>query len=335
MGKRVGLVGYGIAGRILHAPLLARAGFYLVAIVTNDSERRAHAQHDFPEAAVCSTMSELLNRPLDLVVVASNNNVHGEHVRAALSAAIPTVVDKPVAPSYTEVRELFELSAALNVPLTVFYNRLWDSDFLAIKEHSSLIAPIFRFESRYERWRPDLAAQSWREQSSESEGGGVLIDLHSHLVASALALFGPATLVHARVQSLRGGSNDDALLILEHESGVTSVLSASAISGAPGPRLRVQGRNGALTVENVDDQEIYLRAGRYAAQASPIFLHRGEIVKELTGVPGRWPDFYHQLSEFLDGAAQLPISPEFALSVAYILEEAKKYLQKSEAEVNT
>ena len=318
----------------MHAPLLTLAGFELAAIVTNDDQRRSQAQEDFPDATICATIDELLEYPLDLVVIASRNNAHTEHVRAALMANIATVVDKPVAPTYQEVCDLFALSKERGVPLTVFYNRLWDSDYLAIKEHASLIAPIFRFESRYERWRPDLAAQSWREQSSEAEGGGVLIDLHSHLVASALALFGPAELAHARVQSLRGGSNDDALLILEHTKGVTSVLSASAISGAPGPRLRVEGRHGALIIENVDNQEIYLRAGRYEAHASPVFLHRGEIVKELSGSAGRWPDFYHQISEFLDGRAELPISADFALAVARILEDAKSFIQESEVKVD-
>lgn len=333
MKKRVGLVGYGVAGRILHAPLLTLAGFELVAILTNDHQRRVQAREEFPGAKLCASISELLDCPLDLVVVASRNSVHGEHVRAALTAGIPTVVDKPVAPAYQEVVDLFEVSAQTKVPLTVFYNRLWDSDFLSMKEHARLIEPIFRFESRYERWRPDLAAQSWREQSSEADGGGVLIDLHSHLVASAIALFGPAELVHARVQSLRGGSNDDALLILEHENGVTSVLSASAISGAPGPRIRALGRHGALCIEELDDQEVYLRAGRYEAHPSQLFLHRGEIVKELAGVPGRWPDFYHQISEFLDGKAELPVSADFALAVARILEDAKSLIKQSKPKV--
>lgn len=326
MAKRVGLVGYGLAGRAIHGPLLRIAGFEVVAILTQDELRRSQAMSEFPNTALCSSMSELLDRKLDLVVVASRNSAHAEHVQAGIDAGIPIVVDKPVTPSLHDTQLLFKQSHERDVPLTVFYNRLWDSDFLALVEHRGLIEPIFRFESRYERWRPELAGQSWRENVSESEGGGVLIDLHSHLVASALALFGPAELTHARVQSIRGGSNDDALLVLEHDTGITSLLSASAISGAPGPRLRVQGRHGALIVNNVDSQETALRAGHYEASPSQIFLHRGEIVKELTGVPGRWPSFYHQMAGYLDGVGDLPISPEFALSVAQILEDARRYI---------
>jgi len=238
------------------------------------------------------------------------------------------VIDKPVAPTYEEVEELFDYADERSVPLTVFYNRLWDSDFLEIQEHRSLIEPIFRFESRYERWRPDVTGQSWRENVSEDEGGGVLIDLQSHLVASALALFGPAKLVYAKVQSVRGASNDDAQLTLEHKSGTLSVLSASAIVGSPGPRLRVLGRHGALTVENVDLQEVALRKGRYEALPSQIFLHRGEIVKELGGIPGQWSYFYEEVARALHNKSRMPISRQFALDVARILEDARKYIHE-------
>jgi len=326
MGKRVGLIGYGIAGRILHAPLLTLGGFELVTVLTRNEGRRAELAHDFPRAIASDSMDQLLSHDLDLVVVASRNDVHVEHASRALRAGIPVVVDKPVAPRYQEVEALYAVSEEVDVPLTVFYNRLWDSDFLAIKEHRELIDPIFRFESRYERWRPDVTGQSWRENISEDEGGGVLIDLQSHLVASALALFGPAHLAYGKVLSVRGASNDDAMLVLEHDNGVTSVLSTSSIAGAPGPRFRVLGRNGALTIENVDLQEVALRAGKYEAIASRVFLHRGEIIKELTGVPGQWPNFYTQLSEFLDGRAEIPVTKEFALSVARILEDARRYI---------
>ena len=327
MALRVGLVGYGVAGRIIHAPLLVRSGFEIAGVVTTNPERVAQAKKDLPEALLCSNLQQLLELDLDLVVVASRNNVHFEHAQAAIDAGVAVVVDKPVAPSFAEVEEIFSYAAKKSIPITVFYNRLWDADQCAIMEYRSLIEPIFRFESRYERWRPDLTAQSWRENLTEKEGGGVLIDLGSHLVAGALSLFGPATLTHARVQSIRGASNDDAQLILEHQSGVLSVLSMSAIAGSPGPRIRLLGRNGALVIENVDLQESALRSTGYDAPKSPVLLLRGDEQEALKPIAGNWPSFYELVQRALIANSEMPISADFALSVARILEDARGYVR--------
>ena len=287
----------------------------------------AQVAQDLPSATICADFDQLLKLNLDLVVVASRNNAHLEHAMAAIDAGIAVVVDKPVAPTLADVETLFHYAQQKSVPITVFYNRLWDSDYLAICKYRSLIEPIFRFESRFERWRPDVTGQSWRENLAESQGGGVLIDLQSHLVAGALSLFGSATLVHARVQSLRGASNDDAHLTLEHDNGVLSVLSASAITGAPGPRIRLLGRNGALSIEAIDLQESAMRAGGYDAPKSKVELIRGESREEMEPIGGNWPNFYQKVLLALDGKGEMPISPEFAISVAQILEDARRYLR--------
>lgn len=327
MALRVGLVGYGLAGRILHTPLLQRAGFDIAGVVTTNPERALQAKKDLPEARLCSSLQQLLELELDLVVVASRNNVHFEHAQAAIDSGVAVVVDKPVAPSFADVEKLFSYATLRSVPITIFYNRLWDADQRAILEYRQIIEPIFRFESRYERWRPDVTGQSWRENLPEHEGGGVLIDLGSHLVAGALSLFGQAKLVHARVQSIRGASNDDAHLTLEHESGVLSVLSMSAISGSPGPRIRLLGKNGALTIENVDLQENALRGGKYEAPPSMVYLQRGDEKERLAPISGNWPAFYELVRDALVKKGAMPISTEFALGVAQILEDARRYIR--------
>ena len=78
MSLRVGLVGYGLAGRTFHAPLFRGCGLELVAVLTTNPERVGHVQADFPDAIVVSDMSELLTHNLDLVVIASVNSVHVE-----------------------------------------------------------------------------------------------------------------------------------------------------------------------------------------------------------------------------------------------------------------
>ena len=179
---RVGIFGYGLAARVFHAPLAKLAGFDIVAIQTGNSERIAQAKSDFPNAEICANAEELLAHNLDLVIVASINTAHEANAKAAIDAGVAVVVDKPMATTLAGTRELFNYAESKNVPITVFFNRLWDSDTLTIKKHMELVGNPHRFDGRFERFRPELTAQSWREQSSTAQGGGLLLDLETHLV---------------------------------------------------------------------------------------------------------------------------------------------------------
>ncbi|NDA40776.1 MAG: gfo/Idh/MocA family oxidoreductase [Actinobacteria bacterium] len=99
--------------------------------------------------------------------MASTNEVHSAHAKLAIDAGIPVVVDKPMALDYYETLSLFDYADARGVPITVFFNRLFDSDTLTIKElvKSGELGEIFRYESRFERFRPDLNPAAWRENT--------------------------------------------------------------------------------------------------------------------------------------------------------------------------
>ncbi|MEY3920035.1 MAG: hypothetical protein RLZ15_829, partial [Actinomycetota bacterium] len=171
------------------------------------------------------------------------------------------------------------------------------------------------------------AAQSWREQTSSAQGGGLLLDLQSHLVSTAIDCFGPAKLKYAKIQSVRGASDDDVLLVLEHDTGCVSSLAASAISGAPGPRIRLLGDKGALVVNELDPQEALLRSGNYVDgdKRSKVELHRGSEITEVLAVPGNYQSFYEQMSNFLQGNGQLPVSKTLVLQVAEIIDQARNF----------
>lgn len=324
---RVGIFGYGLAGRVFHAPLIKFAGMEIVAIQTTNSERAAQAKADFPDAVICADSKELLAQNLDLAVVASVNTAHEANAKAAIDAGVAVVVDKPMATTLAGTRELYNYAESKNVPITVFFNRLWDSDSLTIKSNLELIGTPHRFDGRFERWRPDLAAQSWREQTSSAQGGGLLLDLQSHLVSTAIDCFGPAKLQYAKIQSVRGASDDDVLLVLEHESGCISSLAASAISGAPGPRVRLLGDKGALVVKELDPQEALLRSGNYVDgdKRAKVELHKGAEITEVSAVPGNYQAFYELMFDFLKGNGPIPVSKTLALQVAEIIDQARNF----------
>jgi scyllo-inositol 2-dehydrogenase (NADP+) len=329
---RVGIAGYGLAGRYFHAPLLKGCGYEVAGVLTRDSVRAGYAVEDFPEVKIASTIEELLSMELNLLVVASANIVHAEQVLAGINSGTPVVVDKPMGLSYEQTEMILSASQTREVPVTVFFNRRWDSDSLTLKRvlREGLLGDVFRVDSRFERFRPSLASSTWRERYSPQEGGGLLLDLQPHLISTSLDWFGPATLSYSSVRSIRGGVDDDILLVLKHESGVDSYLSASAIIGAPGPRLRVNGSKGSLVIDDLDPQESLLRAGKFPhggkwdePTTSRARLHLGEEIIDIESENGNYAIFYELVKGALAGTHAWPVSAADALSVALIVDQAR------------
>ena len=329
---RAGIAGYGLAGRVFHAPLLKGCGYEVASILTSNPERIAQAKNDFPDAQIFSELDAFLDSGLDLVVIASSNVAHLPQTRAALERQIPTVVDKPMGRSVAEVKEMIALSEKKQTLLTTFFNRRWDSDSLTIKKllATGELGTPFRFDGRFERFRPERNLASWRENLSPEEGGGLLLDLQSHLISTALDYFGPAQVVSASVRSIRGGADDDVTVVLRHESGVDSYLAASAVSGAPGPRVRLLGTKGALVIDELDPQEDALRAGEIPfggvwlkPMVNTAAIHKGGEVLPVESVSGNYAAFYTLVKAAIESGSAAPVSLGDALRVAQIIEEAR------------
>ena len=207
---RVGLLGYGLAGRVFHAPLIAATpGLEVTTIVTADPDRRARAGQDVPRARVVASADEVWARAdeHDLVVVATTTGTHVALASAAVDAGLAVVVEKPLAPRAGQARALVERAAAAQVMLTVFHNRRWDAEYLTLRRlvADGALGDVVRYESRFERWRPERTPGAWREELSADDGGGVLLDLGVHLVDQARSLLGPVTHVYGEVAARRGG----------------------------------------------------------------------------------------------------------------------------------
>ena len=332
MTPRVGIAGYGLAGRYFHAPFLKAADFEIVGALTTKPERKAAAISDFPQISVVESIEELLKLNLDLLVVASANNAHASQAIAGLKAGVPVVVDKPMGRTLKETREIVNYAKQVNVPVTTYFNRKWDSDALTIKKiiNEGVLGNIFRLDSRFERYRPELNPESWRENQTASEGGGNLLDLQPHLISTALDWFGPANLISASVRSLRGGSDDDVTLVLEHTSGVDSYLSVSSINAAPGPRIRITGDKGSLVINEIDPQEQLLKSGKYPIKGgwsestkSEAFLYLGDKVISYPSIDGNYSLFYIQVKQALSGGVW-PVTTDEALRVAEIIDKARE-----------
>jgi scyllo-inositol 2-dehydrogenase (NADP+) len=334
---RTALIGYGLAGAVFHAPFIeAVDGLDLSAIVTANPERRAKAEREHPRARVLDTAAAVWDAATDfeLVVVAAPNRAHAELTRTAIDKDLAVVVDKPLTPIADEARQLVRDARARGVFLSVFQNRRWDGDFLTARRliAEGALGNVVRFESRFDRWRPQPAG-GWRESGEPEEGGGLLLDLGSHLVDQALQLFGPAWLVYAELDRRREGAevDDDAFIAVTHESGVHSHLWMTTFAAQPGPRFRVLGDRAAYGKHGVDVQEEQLRSGMRPSDAG-----FGEEPEEQRGMLGVGPDarpvptergdyarFYEGVVEALGGNASPPVDPDDAVTALEVLDAAR------------
>ncbi|MDC0769290.1 Gfo/Idh/MocA family oxidoreductase [Streptomyces sp. HD] len=341
---RVGLVGYGLAGSVFHAPLIATTeGLALDTVVTSNPERQEQARAEHPGVRVVATPDELLARAadLDLVVIASPNKTHVPLATAALKAGLPVVVDKPVAGTSAEARELAALAEARGLLLSVFQNRRWDNDFLTLRGllAKGELGDVWRFESRFERWRPQLKG-GWRESGDPTEIGGLLYDLGSHVVDQALVLFGPVTQVYAEAVVRRSGAetDDDTFIALTHTNGVRSHLYASATTAQLGPRFRVLGSKAGYVKYGLDPQEAALREGArpgtgtaWGVEPESLWGRVGSGESPLTGggrveptLPGDYPAYYAAVAEALLNDGPNPVTALEAAAALDVLEAARR-----------
>lgn len=340
---RVGVIGYGLAGAVFHAPLVAATpGMSVAALVTGNAQRQAKAREDYPEAAIYSTADDLWAQraTLDLVVVATPNRSHVPLALAALDAGLPVVVDKPVAPSSADAQRLIEAAERAGKLLTVFQNRRWDNDYLTIQRliAADLLGPLTRLESRFERYRPTPKAGAWRELDSPEEAGGLLFDLGAHLIDQALVLFGRPVSVYAEMLTRRPGAvvDDDTFVALRFANDAVAHLWMSASVRHPGPRFRVVGLRGMHVKDGLDPQEEALRTGARPGmegwgleppdQRGKLWTQVGEVAlaSRVESAPGRYEAFYAAMRDALREGAPVPVDPREALLALRVIEAARE-----------
>jgi predicted dehydrogenase len=330
---RTGIIGFGLAGRVFHAPFIAtNPDFVLEVIATSNTERAAEATAQHPGVEIVATAEELIARELDLVILASPPHVHLEQALAAFAVGSNVVIDKPFAASVADAKQIIAKAEGSGKMLAVFQNRRWDGDFRTVQQliADGALGTVFRFESTFERWGTPKVGQ-WQEAITASQGGGILFDLGSHLVDQALHLFGPAHVETAELRAVRGGvSEDDAFLSLIHESGVHSHLTMSRVAAQSGPRFRVLGDASGYSVHGLDNQEPALKEQRWPGSGGYGITPEAEwgllgIDGSLQPVPtldGQYPEFYAGVAASILTGAPSPVDPRESLEVVRIIERA-------------
>jgi predicted dehydrogenase len=335
----VGLIGFGLAGRAFHAPVIrAVHGLRLAAIVQRSGNEAAEL---YPDVRIVRSPEELLAiSDIQLIVIATPNDTHYFLARQCLAAGRDVVVDKPLTPTLGEACDLVRFAQEKGRLLTVYQNRRYDGDFQALHQivTSGHLGRIVRFESNYDRFRPQLKANAWRERSGP--GTGVLFDLAPHLIDHALVLFGLPKAVTAdiRIEREHAIADDSFDLILHYTGGLRAVLRATMLAAVTRPRFVLHGTSGAYVKHAFDVQEPKLRAGRLPWNETPSEAEQEENSGTLTLVdengktterrmppaPSDYRACYANIRDTLLGTAAPAVTPQHALDVMQILELARQ-----------
>jgi predicted dehydrogenase len=326
---RVGLIGYGYAGRTFHAPLIRDTPeLELVAV---SSSRPEQVRADLPGMLVVPSPGEICALPsVDLVVIATPNDTHLPLTMLALDAGKHVMVEKPFAPTLEDARALVSHARRARRVLAVFQNRRWDGDFLAVTNllAQRVLGDVSHFESHFDRYRP-LVRDRWRERTGA--GTGLWYDLGPHLVDQALQLFGLPDSVTASLAAQRAGAQSDdwAHAILAYGSRRV-ILHTSVLVAAPLPRFVVHGHAGSWIKYGLDAQERQLVAALTPGEAGPphdperaTFVDGASGAEREMPIPrGDYTQFYAQLRDAVQGVGVNPVPPEQALAVTAVVETA-------------
>jgi scyllo-inositol 2-dehydrogenase (NADP+) len=350
---RVGLVGFGMAGRVFHAPLItAVEGFELAAVVERSSR---NAETAYPGIATYPSLTAMLgDKTLGLIVVITPDNWHVRHATEALEAGRHVIVDKPMAATAAEVAGLMNLANQSGKLLMPFHNRRWDSDFRTLQKllHEEKLGRVVGLESTFDRWRPQPRLTKWQEDGSTA--GGVLTNLGTHLADQALALaefFAMPEAIGAELGIERdGGAMIDFFTLRLHYPRLTITLGSNYLAAQPRPRFRVRGTQGNFVKWGLDPQEAQLNEtgrvvepnwGMESASSwgtlaiepldEPYANPANMVTYPVRPIPGDYRLYYAAVRDAILGKARPPVQAIDAWRVAQLLEWA----QQSSAERRT
>ncbi len=327
----VALVGFGLAGRSFHAPLVvATAGMRLHTVVSSRAEQ-VHAEH--PQARVAATPeAAFADRDIDLVVIATPNELHAPLALAALEHGKHVVVDKPFALDLAQAHAIVAQARRANRIASVFQNRRWDSDFLTLRRliAAGTLGEVAECHSHFDRCRP-VVADRWRER--DTPGAGLWFDLGPHLLDQALQLFGMPRAVFADLARQREGAQvDDYFHVQLRYARLRVVLHGGSLVPAAGLRFAVHGTRASYVKHGLDPQEQALRGGTAPGgpgwgedpQPGHVHVHRDgpPRVEAVAATAGDYGHYYRAMRSAIVESTAPPVTTDEALALMAVLERA-------------
>jgi len=329
MSIKTGIVGYGKSAKVFHAPLINTVqSLDLYSVVERSSD---DAIQQYPDVEVFRSFKEILKDDLtELLIITTPNHLHFSMAQEALSAGKHVVIDKPFTVTFEEANKLIRLADDSGLKLSVFQNRRWDGDFLTLKEliRNKKVGETVEVVSTFNRFRNQIQEDAWREKSQA--GSGVLYDLGPHLIDQSIQIFGKPDQLYADIREQRGGVTDDYFELDLYYPNLKVKLKAGVLVADPSPRFTVRGTEGAFVTFGLDPQEQNLKEGKKLDSNDHSWgtLYKwedGKMTEEQVKIAmGNYSAFYRDMASAIKGKGELPVDPNDAAYVIYLIELAFK-----------
>lgn len=314
MKHRIGIIGLGGMGTWHLNELLTMDELELAGIWDIREVRRDYAKSR--DVFVYDSLEAMLSdETVDLVLIATPNDLHRPLAIQAMEAGKNVICEKPITMSSEDLDAMISVSQKTGRFLTVHQNRRWDSDFLVVKEilKEGNLGPVFRIESRVEGAHG--IPGDWRQKPEK--GGGMILDWGVHLLDQALLLFPDEKVetVYATITNTTNTEVDDGFTTdLGFSNGVHIMVEVGTSNFITMPRWLVLGRDGTAVIEdwNLNGKQVCAHGNDdkdvvpviTAAGLTKTMAPRREdtiMTRSLPEVQSDVKDFYRNVVAHLDG----------------------------------
>jgi predicted dehydrogenase len=280
---RVAALGMGWWSDVL-ADAVKRSGeLELVACYTRSNDKRHAFATKYGCRAAASYEEILADRSITGIINTTPNNVHLETTRMAAGAGKHVFLDKPIANTVREGREIAQACKEAGVVLALGYQRRRESHFRWIKAEidEGRFGRLVQAECNISRDRlGQFDLSSWR-YTAAGMPGGVMLQIGIHYVDVLEMLLGPVKCVSARLAQLvlPGDNPDVANMILEHESGAISNLTASYAAASEFYMMNIYGKEASAYYDLHQGLRVLKRGGK---TSTPVPAEKNDtLVEEL------------------------------------------------------
>ncbi|MBF0280609.1 MAG: Gfo/Idh/MocA family oxidoreductase [SAR324 cluster bacterium] len=280
---RVAALGMGWWSDVLADAIQRSQRLKIVACFTRSEEKRAAFAQKYGCAAARSYEEILKDDSIEGIINTTPNNVHLESTQAAAEAGKHVFLDKPIANTVSDAKKITRACESAGIVLSVGYQRRRESHFRWVRQQidAGNFGKLVQGEANISRDREgQFDLSSWRYQASGMPGG-VMLQIGIHYTDVFEYLLGPIVAVSARTAQLvlPGDNPDVANLILEHENGAISMLSASYASASEYYLMNIYGKQ-ASAFYTLHEGLRHLKRGE--KQSHPVSCQKNDtIVEEL------------------------------------------------------
>ncbi len=322
MQHNLAIIGFGGMGSFHYKKLLKEQEIVATGVWDIKPERREYAE-SLGLHAYTSLEDLLADDSIEIVLIATPNDVHHSIAIQALEAGKHVICEKPVTLGSRLLGEMLDAADKAGKLLTVHQNRRWDRGYRIVHQilGEGVLGDVYRIESRVHGAHG--IPGDWRQDPKQ--GGGMVYDWGIHLLDQAVMLFPDAKIksVYATLNHVTNEQTDDGFFIdLLFDNGIHYTVEVGTSHFITLPRWLVLGRDGTLMLDNWGlEGKIVCAHGEDDKDVTPVVTAAGltktmaprreDTIKTLP-IPDIWPDlgeYYRNITACLEGRESPIVTP--------------------------